>query len=447
MNVRNRDEILVNTAIKLIKREAKPNLRNMLSKTHTADIAMIIRNLRPDEKPIVFELLKDEQRASEVLKELDQDDQEQFVQSVPEERLEKILKTMSTDDVTNLLENLPEEESERLVELIEGKTEDVEDLLKYEEETAGAIMDKDFFSLPQDTTAAEAIKTIQTLNKVEMIFYVYVVDDEERLVGVISLRQLVTTRPDTQLRDIMKTRIYSVNTNTDQEEVAEIVARYNLLAVPVLDENDKLVGIVTVDDVIDIINKEATEDILKISGTGEISVTSQSVWKNVRARFPWLFATLVSGILASQLIGLLSEGIENLVLIAAFLPIVMAMGGNVGTQSAALISRGLATGEITLKSGWRIFARQFAIGVLLGIVYGICLSVFAGVRYWQYKFPLVVALSICANMSIAATTGTVIPMLFERLKIDPAIASGPFVTTFSDILGIVLYFSIARIIL
>jgi len=449
MNVRNRDNILINTAVKLIKREAIPNLRNMLAKTHTADIALIIKNLRPDEKPVVFQLLKDEVRAGEVLKELDIEDKKLFIENVPEERLEKVLQAMSADDVTNLLEKLPEEETDRILQLLKkGKaSEDVENLLKYDEKTAGHIMDQNFFALPQEITASEAIKTIQNLNEVEMIFYVYVIDDKQRLVGVISLRQLVTTKPDTPLKDLMKTRVYSVHTNTDQEEVAEIVARYNLLAVPVLDEDDKLVGIVTVDDVIDIIHQEATEDILKISGTSGISITSNSIWENVKARVPWLFATLISGILASQLIGLLGMGIKNLVLITAFLPIVMAMGGNVGTQSSAMISRGLATGEISLKTGWRIFARQFVIGIFLGAVYGICLSIFTGVRYWQYKMPLVVSLSICANMSIAATTGTAIPMLFERFKIDPAIASGPFVTTSSDILGILIYFTIARIII
>lgn len=448
MNIRDRDTILINTAAKLIRRKAIPNLRNMLTKTHAADIALITRNLSMDKKSVVFELLEDEEKASEVLTEMDVEDQELFIESMPEKRLKKILKAMPADDVTNLLESLSEEKSESLLQLMEEKTsEDVEDLLKYPEETAGHIMDRNFFALPQDTTAAEAIKTIQTLDKVEMIFYVYVVDDEGRLVGIISLRQLVTTSPDTKLNDLMKTRIYSVQANTDQEKVAEIVARYNLLAIPVLDEDNKLVGIIPVDDVIDIINKEATEDILKISGTGQISITSHSIWKNVKARAPWLFATLISGILASQLIGFLSMGIKELVLITAFLPIVMAMGGNVGTQSAALISRGLATGEITLQTGWRVFGRQFAVGVFLGVVYGILLSIFTGIRYLQYKMPVIVASSICANMSIAAIAGSVIPMLFERLEIDPAIASGPFVTTTSDILGIVLYFTIARIIL
>lgn len=449
MNIHSRDEILINTAIKLIKREAIPNLRNMLAKTHTADIALIVKNLRIDEKSIIFELLKDEVGVGEVLTELDTADQELFIESVPEDRLEKILQTMSTDNVTGLLEDLPKEKSERLLQLIKkGKTsEDVENLLKYDEDTAGHIMDQNFFALTQETTAVEAVQSIQNLYEVEMIFYVYVIDEEDRLVGVISLRQLVTTRPDSMLKDLMKTRIYSVHTNTDQEEVAKIVARYNLLAIPVLDEDEKIVGIVTVDDVIDIINEEATEDILKISGTGDISVASHSIWKNVKARAPWLFATLISGILASQLIGSLSIGIKNLALITAFLPIVMAMGGNVGTQSAALISRGLATGEITLKSGWSMFGRQFITGVLLGVVYGVFLSVFTGIRYWQYKMPLIVSLSICSNMSIAAIAGAAIPMLFERLKIDPAIASGPFVTTSSDLLGIILYFSIAKVIL
>jgi len=291
---------------------------------------------------------------------------------------------------------------------------------------------------------------------VEMVFYVYVIDEENRLKGVISLRQLVTTKPDTPLKNLMTTRIYTVYTSTLQEEVARVVARYNLLAVPVIDDAEGLVGIVTIDDVIDVIREENTEDMLKMAGTGDVNIASKSVFKNTRARLPWLFASFVGGLIAVYMIGRFEGQLAQLAALAAFIPIIMGMGGNIGTQSSTIIVRGLATGEVDPKEVWSVLWREFATGASLGSIYGLLLGASAKFRFWTiqvgglqlaWEFPVVVALSICVNMIIAATVGAVIPMFFRRIRIDPAIATGPFVTTSIDVLGIFSYFMIAQVFL
>jgi magnesium transporter len=451
-NTRDRDEFLASTVIKLIKRNAIPNLRKVIAKAHAADIAHWFPHLRPDEKSLLFELLIKEKRIGEVVSELNTEDRNLFIQTTDPVILAEVLDSMPADDVGDMLAGMPEEQRETLLKLIRDKaSKAVEQLLQYEEKTAGYIMNPHFFALPEDTTAAVATERIREMTEVEMVFYVYVVDEENRLKGVLSLRQLVTTRPNTPLKELMTKRVYTVHTHTPQEEVARVVSRYNILAVPVVDEDNKLVGIVTIDDVVDVIREENTEDILKMAGTGDIDIASRSVFRNTRARLPWLFASWISGIVAGQVIGLFQWQLEKLAVLAVFIPIIAGMGGNVGLQSSTIIVRGLATGEVNLKEVWRILRREFATGIALGSIYGILLGTFAKLRYWSLSnpsadllwFPVVVALAICLNMTLAATMGTIMPMLFKRIRIDPAVATGPFVTASLDVLGSLFYFLIA----
>lgn len=445
---RDRDEFLISTVIKLIKRRAIPNLKNVIAKTHSADIAHWFLHLRPEEKTLLFDLLIEEGRMSEVMSELNREDRIFFIEITDTTVTAEVLHGMPSDDVSDILADFSEEKQEELLKLIKGKaSEHLERLLQYEEKTAGYIMTPNFFALLEETTAAEATERIREMAEVEMVFYVYVIDEENRLKGVISLRQLVATKPDTPLRDLMTTRLYTVHTNTPQEEVARVVGRYNLLAVPVINDTDGLVGIVTIDDVIDVIGEENTEDMLKMAGTGAVNIASKSIFKNTRARLPWLLASFFGGLVAVYLIGRFEGQLKEIAALAAFIPIIMGMGGNIGTQSSTIIVRGLATGEVNLKAAWKVLWREFATGAALGSIYGVLLGLFAMALQWKMDagfFPVVVALSICVNMILAATIGTVIPMLFKRIRIDPAIATGPFVTTSIDILGILSYFIIAH---
>jgi magnesium transporter len=282
---------------------------------------------------------------------------------------------------------------------------------------------------------------------VEMPFYLYVVDEGDHLVGVCSLRQLVTVPADAPLKDFMSKDIFTVKTDTDQEEVARVVSRYDLLAVPVIDENHRIVGIITVDDVIDIIRDEETEDILKMAGAGEDFVETKSILSSTRIRLPWLLASCLGGIFAFFIIGKFEASLNKLVYLAAFIPVIMGMGGNIGIQSSTIVVRGLATDRIQTSRFWSVIIRELAVGGILGCFYGILLGLVAHTRYFMWKLGVVVGVSVIFTMSISSLVGASLPMIFSRFKIDPAVATGPFVTTTIDILSVTLYFLFATYLL
>lgn len=449
------DELFISTVVRLIQRRAFPNLRNIIAKTHSADIARWFPRLRLEEKSSLFTLLIEEKRMGEVLCELNSADINTFVEETEPEVVASVLHTILADDVTQILSDIPEEKKEELLNLIEGTTsEDVERLLEYEEKTAGAIMAPNYFALPQETTAAEATEMIRDLTEIDMppiTFYVYVVDEENKLKGVLSLRQLVQTKPDTPLKHLMTSHLYTVHTDMPQETVARAVARYNLLAIPVINSIGQLVGVVTIDDIVDVIREENTEDMLKMAGTGDLDITSRSIFRNTRARLPWLLASFAGGLLAVYVIGIFEPQLQQIAALASFIPVIMGMGGNIGTQSSTIIVRSIAIGEVGIKDTWRVLWREFSTGALLGTTYGVLLGGFAYLfpqfREFAWKLPLVVALAIFVNMVIAATVGTIIPMFFKRVNIDPAVATGPFVTTAIDVIGIFTYFLFANLLL
>lgn len=446
------DEPFISTVVRLIQRRAFPNLRNIIAKTHSADIARWFPRLRAEAKSSLFAVLIQEKRMGQVLRELNSADIGEFIEETEPTVVASVLHTMPADDVTRILSDLPAAKKAELLNLIEGEASaDIERLLEYEEKTAGAIMTPNFFSLFQETTAAEATERIRELEDVEMVFYVYVVDEENKLKGVLSLRQLVATKPDTPLKNLMTSHLYTVHTDMPQEAVARAVARYNLLAIPVINNIGQLVGIVTIDDVVDVIREKNTEDMLKMAGTGAVDITSHSIFRNTRARLPWLLASFSGGLLAVYVIGIFETQLREIAALAAFIPIIMGMGGNIGTQSSTIIVRSIAIGEVDLKDTWKVLWREFSTGALLGTTYGLLLgglaSLFPQFRVHAWKLPLVVALAIFVNMMIAATVGTIIPMFFKRIRVDPAVATGPFVTTAIDVLGILAYFFVATLLL
>ena len=267
------------------------------------------------------------------------------------------------------------------------------------------------------------------------------------MIGVSSLRQLVVVPPNTPLKDFMTTDVFSVKTDMDQEEVAKIVARYDILAVPVVDDTNQLVGIVTVDDVIDIIREEATEDILKMAGAGEDFVETKSIFKNIKMRMPWLFASCIGGIIASFIIGYFQESLSKLAYLAAFIPVIMGMGGNIGVQSATIAVRGLATGRLNIRDIWSVVSKQLMVGLILGLIYGFVVGLVAQLKYSRELFALSVGIAVLCSMTMAALAGSLVPMTLAKINIDPAIASGPFVTTAIDIISVTFYFIIATTLL
>jgi len=441
--------MLLDTIKRLLRRDASAHLRKIVNKTHAADLALVFRFLALREQEARVELMDDVEHEAMLFSELEEELLIKLIEDMSADKIVRILERMPKDDVADLLGKLSDERSKALLDLMaKEESEDVEQLLRYGEDTAGGIMLPDFIALNDYTTVKEAIEALQKdYADIEMPFYLYVVDDHGHLVGVISLRQLVVVPPHTQLKALMATDVVSVHTETDQEEVARIVARYNILAVPVVDDNNKLVGIVTVDDVVDIIREEATEDILKMAGAGEDLVESQSVLKSTRTRLPWLLASWLGGIAAFFIIGHFESSLSKLVYLAAFIPIIMGMGGNIGTQSSTIVVRGLAMGRISIKQIWQVASKELAVGFFLGFFYGLLLGVVAHFRYDLSILGVTVGLAVMSSMTIAALVGSLVPMVFARIHIDPAVATGPFVTTSIDILSVFLYFQIATILL
>jgi magnesium transporter len=302
----------------------------------------------------------------------------------------------------------------------------------------------DFIALPQDLTVRKAIEKIQTeYHDVEMPFYLYVVDEYGKLVGVSSLRQLVVVVPETPLKQFMTTDVFAVGTDVDQEEVAKLVERYDILAVPVVDETRRLVGIVTVDDVIDIFRQEATEDMLKMAGVGEEYVETQTILRSTKTRLPWLLASCGGGIMAFFIIGRFEGALDRFAYLAAFIPVIMGMGGNIGTQSSTIVVRGLATGRINVRDFWHVVSKEFLIGLALGVFYAILIASVAHFQYSVEMLALTVGLAVVISMTMSALVGSGVPLLLARINVDPAVATGPFVTTSIDIISVYCYFTLA----
>jgi len=444
--MRNRQQqILTDATQRLLRRGATANIQKILAKTHPADIAAVFRSLVHRDQRHLFELIKEVETKGQVLSELDPEQAVPLLQHYGVDEILPIFQSMSTDDAADLLGKLPDELADAVLDRMKrGESIELHDLMRYPEDTAGGIMSPDYFALHADTTAEDAIQALrESKGQVEMAFYIYVIDESGVLLGVVSLRQLVTVPPQTRLRQIMETDVISVRPEVDQEEVARITARYNFLAIPVVDEANKILGIVTVDDVIDVLREEATEDFLKMAGAGPEMVEMRSVFRNVRARFPWLVASCLGGVLAAFVMGLFHRQLALHETLALFIPVVLGMGGNIGTQSSTILVRGLATGHVQPGTGLRTIGREVGVALVLGLVYGTVVgSIAIGVGAKLF-YGVVVGLALLCSMLLAALVGSSIPLLFERLHIDPAIATGPFVTTSVDVLGTLTYFSLA----
>ena len=441
--------ILRDTFRRLLRRRATTNIVKLIDKTHPADLALLFRYFNDIEQDEIFSDLKESETTAEFLSELDESIAIRLLENESPERIAQILEKASSNEQAYLMGLVDEKYANSVIDLLKAeKQEELEEMMAYPEDSAGILMYTDVFTLHEDTKAKDAIYALQDQEGAEMVFYLYTLDNDGRLTGVISLRDLVTTPGDTMLKDIMSKQIHVVRPETDQEEVARIVSQYNFLAVPVVDSEERLLGIVTVDDVVDVIREEATEDFLQLVGAGkDREILLKSSWENARMRVPWLFASWVGGILAALIIGIFDDVLKSTIALAAFIPVIMGMGGNIGTQSSTMIVRGLATGRVSLENSVKILFKEIRVGLILGILYGLLLGVVAIFQFIDVSpmLGIVVGLSICISMIIAATIGSLVPLILNRFEIDPAIATGPFVTTALDILGVAFYFIVAGV--
>jgi magnesium transporter len=413
----------------LLERSEEHRLGDVLGNLRPGDIASIMMELNEKEQSSVFASLvqHDRQLAAETLKTLGVEPGLDLLNQIPSEEISKVLQELETDSATVFVSALPEENAQEVLEQMDvEESAEVQQLLQYEEETAGRIMTPGVFSLFEDLSVSEAIHTIQTAKDLEVISYLYVVDERNHLVGVVSVRELLIAPPSTPLKKIMTTDLISVTTGTDQEEVAREVALYDLLAIPVVDQANKLVGVVTVDDVIDVIKEEATEDIFYLAGVEGHDHIHTPPMTSVRRRLPWLVVNLATALLAATIV---------------------AMGGNSGTQTLAVIVRGLALGEISWESGKSILLKEIVVGLNNGLITGVLAGAVAYLWKGNYMLGVVLGGAMIINVAMAGIVATLIPLILKRMNIDPAIASGIFVTTFTDAVGFLSFLGLATLLL
>jgi magnesium transporter len=448
MAAQRRIDLVLDSVKRLLRIGATANLLNLLQKQHPADLAQIFSDLGDKDREAAFSLLAERngRLAMETISELGPESGAALLATRSAEEIAKLAQEIPSDDAAALIDYLPEELSAAVLDLMRPKESGVvENLLEYDEQTAGRIMNPHVFALSEDMTVGEAIHALQNNRDVEMVFYLYVVDERGHLVGVVSLRRLLLVSPETPLKRIMTADLISARVDMDQEEVARLVAAYNLLAIPVVDEENKLVGIITVDDVIDVIKEEATEDIYRLAGVAGDERAFTPAGESFRKRLPWLGINLITAFVAAMVIGVFEEQIDLFPVLALFLPVVAGMGGNAGMQTLTVIVRGIALGELTWSNSRKALMKETAVGIGNGIVLGIAAAAIAVVLRGNPMLGVVLGLAMVINMFVAAAAGTLVPLGLRAANIDPALASSIFITTMTDVVGFFSYLGLATL--
>jgi magnesium transporter len=428
----------------LLVHKKNEEIKTILAKLHPADIAEMLGEIKNVNKKIFLRLL-DTEKAAEVLEELEPSERLTLIEDMTEAEIVKILENMSVDEIIDLFQEMPNRQVEKLLSRLPGSYYDeLKTLLKMAEDTAGGLMTTDFVYLFSDITVSDAIDVVRQFGQdAETIYYLYVVDEAKHLMGVLSLRELISAPRHKKICDIMHKKVVSVDVGLDQEEVAKTISKYSLLAVPVVDKQNRLLGIVTVDDALDVMEAEDTEDIHKMAGISpeEDVVLTSSIWGASKKRIFWLVVCLLGDLLSGMVIDVYSSILQSVVAVAFFIPVLMATGGNVGTQSLALAVRGIATGDLNTKNLTAFIKEETLAGLNVGIICGLVLAVVAFI--WQKNIHLSMSVGISMGIALmfSAFIGILIPVLFNFLKIDPAVASGPFITTVVDVCTLVIYFT------
>jgi magnesium transporter len=435
-------------SIKLLLVEGRDErLSDLVEDAHPADVSRVIRELPRDDQVRLFRLLSP-QHAGEVLAELDDPTLRDLVGSLPEVEVSRVLDRMPPEQVVDVVVELPKERADELLELMEEeKSEEVQELLEYTEGTAGRLMSPEFVAVREDATVAAAIEHIRKAASGEGAFYLYVVDDHDHLVGVVPLHRLLAADAPTPIRAIRTDEVESVRVDTDQEEVARLVQHYNLIQIPVVDVNRRLLGTIGVDDVIDVIREEATEDIQRLGGVAG----DETVLDPPRAVFVkrnlWRLINLGTAVLAASVIGLFESSIQTLATLAVFMPIVASMGGIATTQTATVVVRGIALGDMTAAVLRRVLWKELWLGLTTGAANGLVIALIAYLWKGQLLLSLILAVALMANMMVAAVVGTLIPIALKTSRVDPAIASSVIITTFTDVFGFFSFLGLATLLI
>ncbi|HAN17092.1 MAG: magnesium transporter [Bacteroidetes bacterium GWC2_33_15] len=420
----------------------------MVKELHPADIAEIYEELDIDEAKFLH-LLLDGETAADVMVELEEDDRERFLEALPSEFIAKqLIDKMESDDAADLIGELSDEKQEEVISYIEDLDQagDIVDLLNYDEDTAGGLMAKELITVNENWNMPTCLKEMRKqAAEIDEVYYVYVVDDNNILKGTLSLKRMLLASANANIKNILNTDVISVRTDTKSEEVANIMEKYNLVALPVVDALGRLVGRITIDDVVDVMREEAERDYQLVSGITTDVEHSDSPWLLTRARIPWLFIGLFGGIIGALVIGNYETDLGLYPQMAFFIPLIAAMGGNVGVQSSSIIVQALATNSLGFDSIGKKLSKELLVAGINGII--LSTVIFTYNYFFSDSFALTITVS-CALFSViifASLFGTFVPMFLGKMKIDPALATGPFITTVNDIMGLFLYLMIGRL--
>ena len=432
----------------LIKSREQAAIINIFLEIHPADIAEIIENLNDDEGQYIFEILESQKSADTII-ELEDEIRDNFLSELsPKEIAEDLIEKLESDDAVDIISDLSEDKKNKVLTYIEDKSQynNITDLLSYDTNTAGGLMAKELIKVNENWSTVECLAEMRKQAKrIKKVHTIYIIDNNNILLGLLSLRNLLVSEKSTPIKSIIKKDIISVKSYEKKEVVANIMNKYDLVVLPVVDKNNKLLGRITIDDVIDYVKEDAEKDYQMASGISEDIESNDNIFELTRARLPWLIIGMVGGILGAKIIGVFD--LENNFELAFFIPLIAAMGGNVGVQSAAIVVQGLANNNLQSNNISNKLIREFGVGLLNGIICSIIILFVTIILGFSFALSITVSISLLSVIIFAAIFGTFIPLILNKNNIDPALATGPFITTVNDILGLIIYFSIGQTIL
>ncbi len=439
--------VLVKIISKLLRVGSSEKLEKILRTSFPEEIKSIFSQLDPSQKNVLFNLLLNPKVASRTIRDFTSELLEELFNHIPWETALALVKKMQPDDAADLFGKLSSEKVQRFLTGLEpAQKNQISKLLAYDKNTAGGIMNSNVFALSQTATVQEAIEAVRSQTQVPVIFYLYIIDEQKHLVGIVSLRHLIMAQPFAVLKDVMSPHVSAILANQSQTEVAQLMTRHNFLAAPVVDEEKKLLGVITVDDVMGVIQEEATQNLYRMAGVEKDERVFTPVRKSIKNRATWLLINLATCVLAAQVVNIFEGTIQKVVMLATFLPIVASMGGIAGSQTLTIMVRGLALGEVAFQDAWKVIIKELQVGVANGVINGLVMAIVA--YYWKGVpvLGLVLMLSMIGNLFIAALVGALIPIGLKTIKIDPAVASAVIVTTFTDCFGFFSFLGLATLL-
>ncbi|WP_430814303.1 magnesium transporter [Carboxylicivirga sp. RSCT41] len=433
----------------LIEAKNETAISELMEELHPADIAEIYEELSIDEAKFIY-FLMDDDTAADVLTELEEDDRKKFLDSLPSDVIAKrFIDNMDSDDAADILGELDDERQQEVLSHIEDVSTagDIADLLAYDEDTAGGLMAKELIKVKENWGVPTCLRSMRRqAEEIDEVYYVYVVDSDGILKGTLSLKRMLLSATDVLVKEIYNSDIISVKVDVPAEDVSNIMDKYDLVALPVVDSVGRLVGRITIDDVVDVIREEAEKDYQLASGITEDVEASDSVWQHTRARIPWLLIGMVGGILASWVAFGHLDLIDKFPMVSFFMPLIAAMGGNVGMQSSAIVVQSLASGSVDLETNWLKLLKELGLAMLNASILSVLIFAYSYIFVGELALTITLGISMFSVVFFASLFGTFVPLLLNKIKIDPAVATGPFITTMNDIIGMFLYLSIGNVV-